>query len=237
MPKFPPDATHPPIFIVGSPRSGTTLLRNLLRSHPRLTFPEESHFIPTYYKKYGNPKNEREACKLAEAILNLQFIRDWGLSITPSTFSGMRSYADIVDRLFEEWARSEQKPRWGDKTPHYVTQIPTLVEIFPACKIIHVIRDGRDVALSWMRFGYGPNNLYTAAKAWARFVAAGQEDGKKLPGETYLEVRYEALIQQPEKTLRQVCAFLDEDFHPDTLKPTHLPVSGTRRYTPKQVPG
>jgi hypothetical protein len=211
-----------PIFIVGCPRSGTTLLRNLLRAHPHLTFPGESHFIPKFYKAYGNPPDARTACQLATTILNLQWVRRWGLSLAPTDFAHYRSYAQMVVRLYEEWARQEHKPRWGDKTPQYVTDLPLLVTLFPGCKIVHIYRDGRDVALSWLRVNLGPANVFTAAMAWKYFVTAGRRAGTCLPPSTYREIRYETLLTQPQETLEQLCAFLDEPFCPDILTPNAL---------------
>jgi len=135
-----------PIFIVGCARSGTTLLRDLLRAHPRLTFPIESHFIPAFGKAYGDPRSAREAIRLARRILNFGWVRPWGLPLAPEDFADCRSYRQVVCRLFEAWARQENKPRWGDKTPRYVLWIPELVALFPGAKIIHIYRDGRDVA-------------------------------------------------------------------------------------------
>ena len=226
--------TTSPIFIVGCPRSGTTLLRNLLRSHPRLTFPSESHFIPLFYRAYGHPRTEQDAVALAKRMLGLQWVCQWNVSITPQEFAGLdRTFQTVIGRLFEAWARKEGKPRWGDKTPHYVEEIPVLAELFPAGRIIHIIRDGRDVALSWLKAGFEPRNLYTAAMLWQRYVSAGCRDGARLPPATYLEVRYEALVDQPETTMRKVCAFVDEPFTEAVLHPS--PIRGILR--PKIIGG
>ncbi len=230
-----------PIFIVGCARSGTALLRDLLRSHPRLTFPGESHFIPALYRGYGDPKNEREACALAARILGTSWVKAWSLSLDPSAFAGDRSFAQVVARLYEAWAEKEHKPRWGDKTPRYVLEIPLLVKLFPDAKILHIIRDGRDVTLSWLRVGFGPLNVYTAAQDWREMVQAGRRDGAALGGEKCLEVRYESLLSEPDATMRKVCAFIEEPFteavlRPSPLEPGHYsapiigkPLSGRRR--------
>jgi hypothetical protein len=191
-----------PIFIVGCPRSGTTLLRDLLRSHPRLTFPPESHFLPAFYRGYGDPRSEREAVALARRILRLEWIRLWRLPLTAAEFAADRSFRDVLVRLYGAWAGREHKARWGDKTPHYVTAIPTLREIFPAGQIIHIVRDGRDVALSWLRTGLEPRNLFVAARLWKQYVSAGRAAGVGLPRAAYLEVRYEALLSAPADTRR-----------------------------------
>jgi hypothetical protein len=207
-----------PIFIVGCPRSGTSLLRNLLRSHPHLTFPRESHFIPAFYRAYGNPRNSSEAIRLARRILGIHWIQDWNLNIEADALSGERTFAGMVSRLFAEYARTQHKERWGDKTPQYVTEIPTLREIFPASKIIHIYRDGRDVALSWLRVGFDPHNLFTAARLWRTYVSAGRIVGQNLPEAAYAEVRYETLLSQPEETMREVCAFVGEPYDPAVLR-------------------
>jgi hypothetical protein len=210
--------TESPIFIVGCPRSGTALLRDLLRSHPHITFPSESHFIPKLFRAYGDPQNERQAIQLANVILKMRWVRAWGLSLDPSSFADCRSYREVLSRLYEKWTRKEGKIRWGDKTPQYVAEIPTLLEIFPSCKIIHIYRDGRDVALSWLRAGFGPENVFTAACRWKHLVNAGRRTGTNLSPETYLEVSYETLLFHPEATMKRVCAFLNEPFCHDVLR-------------------
>ncbi len=211
-----------PIFVVGCPRSGTSLLRDLLRAHPRLSFPSASFFIPRLYKAYGDPRDEAQVRRLVGIILRIDWVRRWGLELAPSHFASCRSYSEIVSCLFEAWARKEGKRRWGDKTPDNVVEIPTLLEIFPSAKIIHIYRDGRDVALSWLKAGYRVHNLFTAAARWKQWVSAGRAAGAKVPA-SYLEVRYERLLSEPETTLREICNFLGEPYYPGMLVPNHLP--------------
>ena len=213
-----------PIFIVGCPRSGTTLLRNLLRSHPRLSFPHETHFIPQLYRAYGDPADETEAQRLMTVLLRLRWIRRWQCAFDESALIGCRSYAAMIDELFQAWMRKEGKRRWGDKTPQNVLHIPTLAAIFPHARFIHVYRDGRDVASSVIGFPYGPENWFTAACYWQAMVRAGRQAGSALPKGSYSEVRYEAMLSDLEPTLRQVCDFLDEPFDPAVLAQNVLPI-------------
>jgi sulfotransferase family protein len=208
-----------PVFIVGCARSGTSLLRDLLRSHPRLAFPDESNFLPLFYRAFGDPRTDAEAYNLAARILRLQWVRRWSLSLTPSSLAHCRSYAELVSSLYDDVARRQGRPRWGDKTPHYVLEIPTLLEIFPGAKVIHIYRDGRDVALSWRAIPLGPRDVVNAAVRWKRRVVAGLGGGSRFPG-SYHEVRYETLLARPEETMMAVCAFLAEDFTEDVLRPT-----------------
>jgi hypothetical protein len=206
-----------------------------------LTFPAESHFIPLFYEVYGDPANDTEAYSLASKILNLEWVREWELALDASQFSSYRSYAEIVSKIYQEWTRKENKHRWGDKTPQYVTEIPVLLKLFPDCKIIHIIRDGRDVALSWLHVNFGPENIFTAAKQWKYFVSSGRNFGSKLPPETYFEVSYEALINHPRDILERTCIFLNEPFSDEILRPSPLergfrdPIFGTRK--PKYASG
>jgi hypothetical protein len=224
------DALTPsPVFIVGAPRSGTGLLRNLLRSHPHLAFGQETHFLPTFYRAYGNPDSDRAARGLARRILALRWIRSWNLGLDPAALSDHRSYAGLVAAIYEQMARRAGRPRWGDKTPGYVAEIPTLHELFPDAKVVHIYRDGRDVALSWIRARSGPGNVYAAARDWCRLVTIGRRAGEALPPDSYAEVQYEALVSRPEQTMRELCAFLDEPFSEDVLRPTSPPPLDLRR--------
>ncbi len=211
-----------PVFIVGCPRSGTHLLRNLLRSHPNLSLTGETHFIPRFYRAFGDPENSRQAVKLASLVLDLEWIRPWQLPLKPESFAGERSYVRLVRRIFESWAQKENKNRWGDKTPQYIMEMPLLSKLFPGCKFIHIIRDGRDVALSWLDFPYGPVNIYTAAIHWRKYVGTGRLLAKTLPADCYMEVRFEKLLEQPGTVMPQICSFLDEPFYREVLTPDPL---------------
>jgi hypothetical protein len=199
---------------LGCPRSGTTLLRDILHDHPHLAFPTESHFVPVFYKAYGDPANEAEALRLADRILRLYWVRLWDLDLKPADFAHFRLYRQIISHIYETYARKQNKIRWGDKTPQYVTQIPTLHAIFPEGKIIHIYRDGRDVVLSWLTLKSGPRNLFTIAETWKDSVGKGRRDGAALPPGSYLEVRYETLVAHPDETVQRICDFIGEPFDP-----------------------
>ncbi len=207
-----------PIFVVGCPRSGTGMLRDLLRSHSRISFPPESHFIPRLYRGWGDPGSAEEARATGGRILSLATVRRWEVGLEPADFEECRTYAGCVDLIYGNYAARQGKQRWGDKTPQYVSRIPTLAEVFPGARFIHIIRDGRDVALSWLRRPHGPQNLYSAARTWQSFVAIGRRDGAALGG-AYAEVRYEALLADPEPEMRRLCEFIGESWEPGLLKP------------------
>jgi len=198
------------------------LLRDLLRSHPLLTLPGETQIIPDFYRAYGDPRNAKEAERLAARILRTFWIGRWELTLEPSDFRECRSFRQVMELLYESWARIEGKPLWGDKTPHYVLHIPLIARIFPEARFVHIYRDGRDVALSWLSAGFEPRNLYAAMKHWAFMVEKGRRDGPKLGPGRYLEVRYETLISETESTMRTVCEFLKLPWDPAVLQATRM---------------
>lgn len=208
-----------PIFIVGAPRSGTKLFRDMLSAHPRLSFPPESHFIPAFYRAFGDPSSEREAVRLARAIMRYSWVWSWRLPLDPEELAGHRTFAGLTAELFEAWARKEGKPRWGDKTPGYVSEIPLVLSLFPDAQFLHIYRDGRDVVRSVLPMNWSPGNAFCAAELWRDSVRDGRAAGPALPEGRYMDVRYEQLVRDPEPVMRRVCDFLGEDYDPSVTRP------------------
>jgi hypothetical protein len=217
-----------PLFIVGAPRSGTTLLQYMLRSHPNISLPTgESHFIIPLYRdveKFGSLTEKAGIRRVLEAMYqkNAEFL-DTDLHgirfdierLTDELFTeGKHSIADIVAALFEKNALGEGKQRWGDKTPYYVLHMKTLLEMFPTAQFIHLIRDGRDCALSMFerKHDFRVYNTFFAAKYWEIYVERGRRIGKELGDKTYHEIHYEDLLEQPEVTIERLCDFLGEPY-------------------------
>jgi hypothetical protein len=210
--------TTPFPFVVGCPRSGTTLLRAMLDSHPELAVPGESYFIvelaprfaPRWWRRF-----DRDRC--TDALVAHERFVHWELDETEVRAAVAREqprdYASLLRVLYAEYARAQGKSRYGDKTPNYVLDIPTLAALFSEARFVHVVRDGRDVALSVTEIEeWGPAKVEGAARYWARHVEAGRTAGDALGPQRYLEVRYDALVDEPEATLRAVCAFVDLPF-------------------------
>jgi hypothetical protein len=105
--------------------------------------------------------------------------------------------------------------------------------LFPDAKIVHIIRDGRDVASSILPLSFGPNTSYVAAKKWRNFVQHGLDFADTHPNQVYT-LRYEDLIDDPEKYLREICAFIDEPFSEEML---NYHKSGTKRVPRKEIHG
>jgi Sulfotransferase family len=205
---------RPAPFIVGVTRSGTTLLRLMLDSHPKLTIPPETHFLPKLIRLADKP--DAKPAKVARRISNH---RRWGdFEIPRKEFAhALRerrelSGTEAVRAFYELYARKQGKPRWGDKTPGYQIRMLKLRKALPEARFIHVIRDGRDVVLSQARKASEPTPLDTAAKRWRSRVLATRLRARRLDESSYLEIRYEDLIRDTEGTLRRICEFVDLRF-------------------------
>jgi hypothetical protein len=208
-------------FVVGCPRSGTTLLRAMLDSHPSLAIPGESHFIPELWDRFGAKHwTKRRGRKLQKALLANERIRKWGLTQedVAAAIEGTSLFPDAMRGLYAAYARSRGKARYGDKTPDYVDHIPVLAAIFPEARFVHLIRDGRDVALSLVDVDFGPKKLPQAALFWATKVRNGRRAGESLGDRRYRELRYEDLVREPETVLRDMCVFIELEFDPAMLR-------------------
>jgi hypothetical protein len=226
---------NPYLFIVGSPRSGTTLLRRIVSAHSQIVVLPESHWIPRFY----NRQIGLTAVGLVTEELVEELIADpkfENLDIRPEELRcllgpGERpSYADFLRRIFDHCASAHGKTLAGDKTPNYVRQISVLHGLWPRARFVHLIRDGRDVCLSlldWKRKQarmaelfptWTEDRITTAALCWERDVRAGLETGRPLGQALYCEVRYEDLVCRPADELKKLCSFLGLPYEADMLE-------------------
>lgn len=203
---------HPPFFIVGCARTGTTLLRTMLNQHSQVAIPLESLFIIDYLR--GDPRTPREV--FLKLILKEYEFHEWNIPFTERDFDGCSSAREFVDRAHELYLRHFAKTIWGQKTPRFVRYAPLLKRHYPGAKFIHVMRDPRAVASSLIRSNVHKSNAYFAARRWLRDVRAGIAIQQKYSTDAF-SVRYEDLVASPETWLRQICEFLQIDFEPALL--------------------
>lgn len=216
-----------PVFphFVGCGRSGTTLLRNIFNSHSRLAMTHESHFIGPLAKSRSRYETEdgfdRESF-VADLFNDPNFVRqDLELGAVRSALdkSQPETYSEAVRAVFAAYAERDGKKLYGDKTPGSVTQIELLAELFPEAKFVHIIRDGRAVALSYLeRPEWGPETMAEAANHWKNRVRRGRAAGRAIGSDRYIEVRYEDVVTDPEAVARKVCDFLGLAFEDGMLQ-------------------
>lgn len=211
-------------FFVGCGRSGTTLVRAMFDSHPDMAIPDESNFIPRFGRR--RRRYERSWGFATAAFLDDLFTQRWfrqaGLSqeATWQAFDSNppASLPAAIRNLFALYAREHGKKLYGDKTPSYVLHLPLLADLFPEARFVHVLRDGRDVAMSLLEVGFGPRTMAEAAIHWRERVGKGLTYGRQLGPTRYREVRYEDVLEDPAGTIGPLCDFVGLEFDPVMLR-------------------
>ncbi|MEW6233116.1 MAG: sulfotransferase [Chloroflexota bacterium] len=215
-----------PVFVVGMPRSGTKLLRNLLNRHPLIRIPEiETEFLAWlahHIRGYGELSAFENFKNLFHDITRFPYFMyraETGPVIEAYTWhAACRSFD--AGGVFEALIRTEvdapvgSKIIWGDKSPSYINDILLIAALYPSARFVHIVRDVRDYCLSIHR-AWGKNVL-RAAQRWTDDVSKARNDGIII-GSAYIEVRYEELIGNTEGTLRRLCSHLGVPFVPAML--------------------
>lgn len=216
-----------PVYIIGYPRSGTTLVMALLGSHSRIAIPEVGWLFPHFYPhlySYGNLDDPANLRTLAgEMLFSLKHFL-WGMDLNPRTAVDEllaeireRSFAGIYCAMHEMYARQKGKPRWGQKTPGNAFFVGPIRECFPNTQFIFITRDGRDSCTDYLESSFGPTNIFCAAEFWKMVQNAVKPWREKLSAEEWLDVQYEDLVNAPEKNLLRICNFLKEKYEPAML--------------------
>jgi hypothetical protein len=208
----------PAPFVVGVGRSGTTLLRLMLDAHPDLAIPAETHFLPKLLKL----RDVGDALRAAtHSVMTAESTwADFGISgeQLAKAFARLSPFtvADGLRVFYRLYAAKFGKPRWGEKTPFYGRRMPAIEAVLPEAHFVHVIRDGRDVALSLRPLWFSPGERIEAqAQNWLTKVSAIRANGKSC--RHYLEIRYEDLVLDTDPVLRRVCDFIALPYDPRML--------------------
>jgi hypothetical protein len=216
---------NPFLFAVGCPRSGTTLLRRILDAHPELAMLEaEQHWIVRYYTRRKRLTSEGN---ITAAFIDQLFEHEKFLKLKieraelEKVFAShtLVTYRHFISNLFDLYGSMHRKSKVGDKTPENARHIPLLSELWPQAKFVHIIRDGRDVALSalsWQKSEklkrdftiWNEDPIGASAQWWASCVRAARNAGLKLGPARYYEIRYEDLICDSEREVINLCSFL-----------------------------
>lgn len=199
----------PAPFVVGMNRSGTTLLRMMLDAHPDLTMPPETHFVPELIDVGAQGRATPEA--FLEVITKQREWGDFGLT-EEQLLEAFRAIeplnpGDALRAFYGAYAARVGKPRCGEKTPIYVKSIRKISEALPEARFVHVIRDGRDVALSIRDRAVKEHPIDVIAERWVRRIGQARRQSKHVAH--YKEVRYEQLILETAPTLREICEFFE----------------------------
>ncbi|MBF0358700.1 MAG: sulfotransferase [Magnetococcales bacterium] len=228
-----------PLFLVGCPRSGTTLLSSILEVKFNLAVPLETHFIPYYSRLlwlWGDLKHRENREQLLDEIFI--FLEIWTARNNPARRPGdcypvsllavKEQRDEIVDsgttfgamvmKIFALYARGRGREYWLDSSSFYdVEPLHNWDGHFPGIKVIHIIRDGRDATISWLKSWFRPSNLADTSKRWLDHVTEKQLWGRRNP-DSYLEIYYEDLLDSPEKVIDQIADFINESPNPGPIE-------------------
>lgn len=218
----------PPVIVLGVGRSGTTLLRVMLDRNSTLAIPYETFFVPQLAHRHGR-RPDLDAFQ--DDLGRLRTLYDWGIrpeDVRPRLREGMTT-SEAIAAIFETYADRQGKPRWGDKTPLYMQQLQLLERLFPRAIWVHLVRDGRDAALSFLELPEGfsgktwaqPRSVAQFAARWRTEILAARRLGRHA-GSRYLELRYEDLVAEPEQELRKICEHASLPWEPGMLDHTRV---------------
>lgn len=226
-----------PVFIIASPRSGSSMLRLMLTCHRALHLPPECGFalwLRTDYGTWTEANLETDLDRFLDALFPTRKFETWSLE-RPALREWLlrearpRTYAELVSSIytFHGLAHHKQAFRWGDKNNYYLDHIGELHELFPRAVFLHLVRDVRDIACSYLelagrRFAspYAPRlaqDVESIARSWQEDLERIRGSLESLDAQAALELRFEDLAARPEETLRQICAFLGLPFDPAML--------------------
>jgi hypothetical protein len=217
-----------PVFVLGCGRSGTTLLYHMLLSAGNFAvYRTESNVINLLEPRFGNLSVRRNKERLMDAWLDSKLFQVSGLDanqIRDKVMAECQNGGDFLRIVMGEMARQQGVRRWADCTPEHLLHLPRIKETIPEALIIHIIRDGRDVALSTDKLGYLKRapwdtkpSVMVAGLYWDWMVTRGRKEGSKL-GRDYIEVHFEELVGDPRFTLARLSDFVEQDLDYDHIQ-------------------
>ncbi len=213
-------------FIVGTGRSGTTLLQAMLSSHPRLAIPEETHFFSKFDPALGfaDPLRPEQTDAYLRRCLSVPHLRDSGITesmLRERLAAGPNDARSIFLWIMRILTPQAGDQRLGEKTPIHERHVARIRELFPRAKFIHIYRDPRDTVASLMKMpwaGGAGQSVRRIARRCAQTYETMARWRTTLGDGAVHEVRYESLIDDPEGTLRTLCGFLAEPYDPAMLE-------------------
>lgn len=219
-----------PVFVIGAARSGTTLTYSILTSSDEFPVYEAESRLIECGVRYGPLNRETNRMKFVKDYLSSRQYHRTGLEkeyVVNQIIRRSDNYYELLGSLMETIARRQGKRRWAEKSPNNVYYINKLAQFFPTARFIHVIRDGRAVAVSQRRIGWGERytsdrrrQLMWTSNIWKDMVTAGIQ-GRRLE-ERYLEIKYEELVQSLPTVIDRIANFVDCCLEMDDLRDSEI---------------
>jgi hypothetical protein len=212
-----------PVFVGGCPRSGTTLLRTMLNSHPDLAIPHETRILIDGYRHraefgdLGSPENRRRLARwvVERRVSRYRQLTDDADELVERMVAAPPTIGSVLSAGFRLYAERHGKARWGEKRPSIVLNLDAIFAMFPDGQYINVVRDPRAVVASIRKVGkqhgWGAHGIPGGTDTWERSVRAADRWRRRLGGDQFLELQYEHLVADPAAALGRIVEFLDLD--------------------------
>jgi hypothetical protein len=209
-----------PIFIIGTERSGTNLLRLILNAHSNIAVPHPPHIMKLFgplAPLYGDLGEESNFRRLVNDVCRLVELHPYPWEIKPDRERVFRRAADrnllsIYFEIYDQYLAFTGKQRWACKSTFMIEQVAEVLRYRPQARFIFMVRDGRDVAVSAKSSIFNHFHVYYSARRWQREQAIGLAWLARLPAEQIMLLKYEELIADPPAVVKRLCAFLGEPF-------------------------
>jgi hypothetical protein len=216
------DRKRRPVFVMGCHRSGTNLLYDTLLSAGG--FAVYRGYLPIYeilVPRFGSLDNLQNRQKIVSTWLKSKGFRRAGVEgaqLANELLAEGRTAGAFIRIVMDKIAASQGVQRWALYDPDSVLHVARIRKDIPCSLFIHIIRDGRDIALSLMKMeGFRPfpwsrhaRTLLETALYWEWMVHQGRQRGRQIP-EDYVEIHYEELVNKPREVLARLGNFLDHD--------------------------
>lgn len=207
-------------FLVGCPRSGTTLLQQMLDAHPAIAVAPETHFIRRFWlrrSRYPMDTTQQVTQLVDDIIAQPEFLE---MGLDPHHYRSyairLRDHSDLLRLLLSQFAARQGKQIVGEKTPNHLLYMNVLNELFPDARFVHLVRDPRAVVNSWRTVPWSRGSPRRDAEVWRRYESTARKQNRQL-GDAIMTVYYEDLLTSPGAVLSEVCRHLGVAFTPSML--------------------
>jgi hypothetical protein len=206
-----------PIFIGGSPRSGTTLVRTMLNTHPDIAIPRETRFLPLLWENRDRWKGLDTDADLRRRLARVIAQSDWSraerFEVPPAELAKRLAkdpgtLGSVIGICYVAYAEVTGKKRWGDKRPMYARYLDAVFSFFPDTQFVNIVRDPRAAVASMRKLGWFEGHIAPGIELWDRSLRAVEPWRDSLHDDQFYDLRYENLIEDPEHELGKVAGFL-----------------------------
>lgn len=215
-----------PIFMIGTQRSGSNLLRLMLNQLPAIAAPHPPHILHRMMPVmpiYGGLQKKKKFATLVDDVCRLVEHNPvpWDVTFDRKKIAAgcrERSLVAVFGAVYQALADVRGASTWLCKSMQNTLFLPQIETYFPDAKYIYLYRDGRDVAVSFRKAVVGEKHFYHIAKEWAETQRLALRHRDTVPAQRFTGISYEELVAQPEPVMRRLCTFLGADYHPRMLE-------------------